>query len=592
MNYFKLLLISSVLIGINGQLFEDSRVIELGNNGTSRLGYTDWIINSLNNTNSDIFWRNGLWQMFKAFKPIANYDKRRPPSFVSFNALDSTMTLDLNLAFPFIRIPVANTSNIVNLAKDLYRRERPLINFDLTAIGMVALVTLISTIFSITLRSFFAPLRRRDDTTNRKSRSASDNFENVFNIFSLLNTALERYGIDTNVCAQRMVCMYVKKAVIERKARRRSASHLSRLVEGLSRSDWAMEYIEGTSFEYAVNLGRSESDCSRIFKQKIFEAIDSTLSKYDIDTTACIQHSICERVKRSLRKITENKSQVTQFDTIIEGLTRTDWIMQYVSGTAIEDAIQTGRLERNCDSVFPTCSYRFNYNNCHHENFNFNGRMFRGINFISDNQRFFQSKREPRLFSFNTDDQDVNIEMELGVPFITIPTKRTIDGLRSFVSDAMDGEMQLPHLNINTLALIGFMIIGFSGIGLMMDEFNRKTYVNGNAPFWFFNRERRSHEESPQHTVNIRKIFEAIDSTLSKYDIDTTACIQHKICERVQKSIKKINQNMPDISHFDNIIEGLTRSDWSMKYVSGTAIEDAIQTARLGKSCDRESLIS
>uniref|UniRef100_A0A336N4K9 CSON011571 protein n=1 Tax=Culicoides sonorensis TaxID=179676 RepID=A0A336N4K9_CULSO len=213
--------------------------------------------------------------------------------------------------------------------------------------------------------------------------------------------------------------------------------------------------------------------------------------------------------------------------------------------------------------------------------------MFRGINFISDNQRFFQSKREPRLFSFNTDDQDVNIEMELGVPFITIPTKRTIDGLRSFVSDAMDGEMQVPHLNINTLALIGFMIIGFSGIGLMMDEFNRKTYVNGNAPFWFFSRERRANEEAPQHTVNIRKIFEAIDSTLSKYDIDTTACIQHKICERVQKSIKKVNQNMPDTSHFDNIIEGLTRSDWSMKYVSGTAIEDAIQTARLGKNCNR-----
>uniref|UniRef100_A0A336N056 CSON011572 protein n=1 Tax=Culicoides sonorensis TaxID=179676 RepID=A0A336N056_CULSO len=35
-------------------------------------------------------------------------------------------------------------------------------------------------------------------------------------------------------------------------------------------------------------------------------------------------------------------------------------------------------------------------------------RMSRGINFISDEHKFLQSKREPRLFSFNTEDDDVN----------------------------------------------------------------------------------------------------------------------------------------------------------------------------------------
>lgn len=33
------------------------------------------------------------------------------------------------------------------------------------------------------------------------------------------------------------------------------------------RSDWALEYIEGTSLEYAISVGRSEKDCQRIFKK-------------------------------------------------------------------------------------------------------------------------------------------------------------------------------------------------------------------------------------------------------------------------------------------------------------------------------------
>lgn len=37
------------------------------------------------------------------------------------------------------------------------------------------------------------------------------------------------------------------------------------------------------------------------------------------------------------------------------------------------------------------------------------GRMSRGINFISDEHKFVQAKREPRLISFDTDDQDVNV---------------------------------------------------------------------------------------------------------------------------------------------------------------------------------------
>lgn len=100
---------------------------------------------------------------------------------------------------------------------------------------MVAMVTLISTLFSITLRSFFKPLAPRQEPKTRSSRAATENFDTIMNIFSMLNMALEKYGVNTNVCAQRMVCMYVKNAVIDRKAKRSDALHYNRIIEGLSR---------------------------------------------------------------------------------------------------------------------------------------------------------------------------------------------------------------------------------------------------------------------------------------------------------------------------------------------------------------------
>lgn len=94
MNYSVLLLLSFIVIGVKGQNSQDSSSFQIGSD-QNRLGYTDWIINSLNNTSSDTFWKNGLLQMYKMFKPIANYDKRREPNFIAFNAQDSTMTVNL-----------------------------------------------------------------------------------------------------------------------------------------------------------------------------------------------------------------------------------------------------------------------------------------------------------------------------------------------------------------------------------------------------------------------------------------------------------------------------------------------------------------
>lgn len=95
------------------------------------------------------------------------------------------------------------------------------------------MITLVSTLFSIALRSFFRPFAKKE--TKRKSRTVSEDFDNTMSIFHQLNMAHLKYGSNTHECAKRMVCVVVKKAVIQRKLKGKRASHINRIIEGLSR---------------------------------------------------------------------------------------------------------------------------------------------------------------------------------------------------------------------------------------------------------------------------------------------------------------------------------------------------------------------
>ena len=71
-------------------------------------------------------------------------------------------------------------------------------------------------------------------------------------------------------------------------------------------------------------------------------------------------------------------------------------------------------------------------------------------------------KREPKFISFQTKDNNIEVEIDFAIPFLTIPVKRSMNGAQSF----LDG---LPLANINVgaivlaagVALIGTLIGGF-----------------------------------------------------------------------------------------------------------------------------------
>lgn len=93
------LLIFTILsiILINGIKVDEKNNNTERKSDKDRVKYTDWIFNGLNNISSDIFWKNGLMQMYQMLKPIANYDKRREPNFVTFDSRNSEIGVDLNL---------------------------------------------------------------------------------------------------------------------------------------------------------------------------------------------------------------------------------------------------------------------------------------------------------------------------------------------------------------------------------------------------------------------------------------------------------------------------------------------------------------
>lgn len=66
-------------------------------------------------------------------------------------------------------------------------------------------------------------------------------------------------------------------------------------------------------------------------------------------------------MQQSYQKVAEGSQEMSNVDIILEGITRSDWIMRYISGTAIEDAVRTGRSGKSCDKVFCTCTVNLQF---------------------------------------------------------------------------------------------------------------------------------------------------------------------------------------------------------------------------------------
>uniref|UniRef100_A0A182JFM3 Uncharacterized protein n=1 Tax=Anopheles atroparvus TaxID=41427 RepID=A0A182JFM3_ANOAO len=83
-------------------------------------------------------------------------------------------------------------------------------------------------------------------------------------------------------------------------------------------------------------------------------SLDRAMERYDIDTVACAQRTVCWYVKEATVAVSEGRAG--PIDTIVEGLSRADWMGRFTASTAIEPAIRAGRKQATCEQTFPDCA--------------------------------------------------------------------------------------------------------------------------------------------------------------------------------------------------------------------------------------------
>ncbi|XP_055852504.1 uncharacterized protein LOC129916528 [Episyrphus balteatus] len=87
----------------------------------------------------------------------------------------------------------------------------------------------------------------------------------------------------------------------------------------------------------------------------IMQTVEENFNKNNIDITACIQKSICAYVKKSAEHVRNGRATGT--NKIIDGLVSSEWLLQYLEGTAVKDAIDSGTGNTNCGYKYPTCQW-------------------------------------------------------------------------------------------------------------------------------------------------------------------------------------------------------------------------------------------
>ncbi|XP_055589438.1 uncharacterized protein LOC129741714 [Uranotaenia lowii] len=197
-----------------------------------------------------------------------------------------------------------------------------------------------------------------------------------------------------------------------------------------------------------------------------------------------------------------------------------------------------------------------------------------------------QQAREPKFISFQTKDNNIEVEIDFAIPFLTIPVKRSIDGVMSSVLQGTP----LINVNLGALILAGVLTLGGALVGAVAKLFRDHSFMTPLGPMGIMRSDMdtgsgaaSSSDEDKEKFAMLSTLLEAVDKSLQKYDIDSTACTQRAICWYVKEAMNNVSAKRA--SRMDMVLNGLSSADWAMKFTKGTAVEDAIQVGRKNLNC-------
>ncbi|KAF5297080.1 hypothetical protein FQA39_LY02660 [Lamprigera yunnana] len=180
-------------------------------------------------------------------------------------------------------------------------------------------------------------------------------------------------------------------------------------------------------------------------------------------------------------------------------------------------------------------------------------------------QNSFQTKQN-RLLQFHTDTEgEISIEMQFGVPFITIPVNKAMDATKGAIA------------KINVAALVVSAVIAIMS-GFILPAIVKLLSNKYRHPG--FSRDIKS------ESMDVWRILMMMDQTLIENNLDTTSCMQRFVCWAIQTSVNKIPNGQE--KNVNELIDGLLMTDFVSKIVDGTPIQSAIRNGLNGTTCERK----
>ncbi|KAI4486324.1 hypothetical protein M0802_012343 [Mischocyttarus mexicanus] len=106
------------------------------------------------------------------------------------------------------------------------------------------------------------------------------------------------------------------------------------------------------------NYARSEENG---FAQSMTK-LDDALARHGIDTTSCMQRAVCTYSQQAAAAVKvadeENEDEkLSSFDKMIDAITTNQVFRTAMQGTAIQEAVESGRSGKNCSYSYPHCGF-------------------------------------------------------------------------------------------------------------------------------------------------------------------------------------------------------------------------------------------
>lgn len=117
--------------------------------------------------------------------------------------------------------------------------------------------------------------------------------------------------------------------------------------------------------QHQLYLDRSDAGEDSNFVQTLTK-IDDVLARHGIDTTSCMQRAVCTYSQQAASAVgDENENgneddkdeKATSFDRMVNAITSNQVFRTAMQGTAIEEAVEAGRANRNCSRSYPHCGF-------------------------------------------------------------------------------------------------------------------------------------------------------------------------------------------------------------------------------------------